>query len=190
MHFVWPFTGREIFQSDILSSIDRWFVGMASSQFGAASLAWPRLTETLLILVLASWFLLLLWRNRKDRLRHLIVLSFVVVTVLSTLLSLKMASAPRYAFAPSVMLVVLALGDVGAGAVGWRRKLPALAFLLVLVVFGFSEYRTSSLLSNIYWPVWREEVRIWRQYPWYRIAIWPQFRSSNWSIELRQDRKQ
>lgn len=177
LQLVWPFTGNTIFDSGVVIALDEWFVAR-----GLFLDSMPRFSELVSALFISGLVTLLAWHYRKDRDRQLIVAAFLLTAVLSTVLSIRMASSPRYVFAPSVMLLVLFAAEFGLKQAR-AMKTSVSMLLLVFVVSGLWEFR-SGVYYNTYWPKWREEVAIWRTQPGYQLQIWPQFRSTRWTMEL------
>lgn len=177
LQLVWPFTGNTVFDSGAVIALDEWFVSK-----GLFLASMPRFSELVSALLISGLVTLLAWHYRKDRDRQLIVAAFLLTAVLSTVLSIRMASSPRYVFAPSVMLLVLFAAEFGLKQAR-AMKISVSVLLLVFMASGLREFR-SGVYYNTYWPKWRDEVAIWRVQPGYRLQIWPQFRSTRWTMEL------
>lgn len=177
LQLVWPFTGNTVFDSGAVIALDEWFVSK-----GLFLASMPRFSELVSALLISGLVTLLAWHYRKDRDRQLIVAAFLLTAVLSTVLSIRMASSPRYVFAPSVMLLVLFAAEFGLEQAR-AMKISVSVLLLVFMASGLREFR-SGVYYNTYWPKWRDEVAIWRVQPGYRLQIWPQFRSTRWTMEL------
>lgn len=177
LQLVWPFVGHTFFESDAVVSLDEWFLGK-----GLYLDSMPRFSELVCVLCISGLVMLIAWHYRKDRERQLIAGAFLLTAVLSTLLSIRMASSPRYVFAPSVMLLVLFTGEHGLKqAMG--MKICVSILLLVFMASSIGNFRRSAYY-NTNWPKWKEEVAIWRTQPGYQLQIWPQFRSTRWTMEL------
>ena len=142
----------------------------------------PLAVANVVIVGLGLFFLYLVLSSLKDGKNQTIFLPFTLVVLLSTLLSLNMASSPRYAFAPSAMLLVILVGESSGGEKAVRRWL-ALAFVVVIALSCFSGFR-----SRIYYspqlPRWQDEVALWRAGSGRPMKIWPQFESKSWQIKL------
>ena len=179
LQVVWPFIGRPVFDSGVVISLDEWFF-----EKGLYLSAMPRFSEVLCTIGILGFVMVLAWYYRKERERQLIAGAFLLTVVLSTLLSIRMASSPRYVFAPSVMLLVLFVGELDL-QMAMVRKMCAVALLAVFIVSGMANFRRG-VYYNTYWPQWTEEVAVWRAQPGYELQIWPQFRNAHWTMELRQ----
>jgi len=177
LQLVWPFIGHTFFESGIVISLDEWFLGKG---FYLGSM--PRFSELICALCICGLVMGIAWYYRKDRDRQLIIGAFLLTVVLSTVLSIRMASSPRYVFAPSVMLLVLFAGEFRLRQ-ATAMKLCVSSLLLIFTVSGMSNFRRS-VYYNTNWPKWKEEVEIWRTQPGYQLLIWPQFRSTRWTMEL------
>lgn len=123
--------------------------------------------------------------NRRSRDHQYLIAAFLTVVLCSTVMSLQMASAPRYAFAPAVMLLTLQLGS-GTGTARFRpqRLLPALFLLLTTVSLLHDIRDPSRLYFRPGLPVWKSEVAAWRRDPSYRPMIWPPFMNRRWNVDL------
>lgn len=177
LQVVWPFVGRTVFESANVLSLDEWFIVR-----GLYLEAMPRVSELVSAIGIIGFVMLLVWHYRKDRDHQMIISAFLLTTVLSTLLSIRMASSPRYVFAPSVMLLVLFSGELDLHC-SMIRKMCAVVLLSVFIVSSGANFRRG-VYYNTYWPKWREEVALWRAQPGYELQIWPQFRSAHWTMEL------
>lgn len=131
---------------------------------------------------LGVYLLYLLFRSMRDGEYLTIYSSFFLVSVLSTLLSINLASSPRYAFAPSVMLLVILVNETFAEERMVSRWL-ALSFVIVITVSSITGFRKHIYYSPDY-PQWQEEVKVWRTDTTRPLKIWPQFKVRSWKVDL------
>jgi len=184
-YFVYPFTSQSFFNLPYVWAFDTWFQSNAMSLLGNIAYGWPRISEVALSLAGAIWFLSIFWRHRADKTKQLITGSFLLYSLLSIVLSVKMASSPRYAFAPSFMLLVLIVSEFSATpAIVWRSRVSAI-YIVGFILFSPLDFRNNVCFDKS-WPRWRNEVALWRQYPAYKIRIWPQHEYNNWSLSLKE----
>jgi hypothetical protein len=137
-------------------------------------------TDSQVITFLAGSILLfiismLLFKRRNDLDVICIIGLLTIIITLSTLLSIQMSGGPRYVYVPSIIIIfflVACLGEVNEFD-GLRST------IIVLIGLSFFcnsyEYRRS-ISETVYsndWLPWKDEVRKWRQYDRYELAIWP-----------------
>lgn len=188
LQFVSPFLGQNLLQKGPSALIDEWFFFKSSSMFGPSAASWPPVMEVLAGTLLVGYFLYLAWKGRTNRDRQLMFGAFLLVVTLSTVLSIRMASSPRYTFAPSVMLMVILVSEFWWPAGARRQRLVPLLLVGTFCTVKLVEFRSTVYYSPLL-PKWREEVMIWRSDSAYRPQIWPQpqFRSTSWEIELHRE---
>jgi hypothetical protein len=76
---------------------------------------------------------------------------------------------PRYAYAPTVLLMLALLGlAAGRSRAAWGARALA-AWIWLVAVAGY----TSILPAFTTGPAWREQVALWRANPAHLMAIWP-----------------
>lgn len=179
LHLLEPFSGGQLYDWRPVVALDEWYI--ARSGGGDAGVL--RLSQMILLTAMTACTLAIFIRDLRKPERMVLPMAFLLVAVLSTLLSLKMSSSPRYAFAPSAMLLVVYINE-GISAVGRRWRICGAAVLLLTVVGMATEFRTR-FIGGPGWPSWREEVMLWRMGQTQSLLIWPQFRSASWDVELR-----
>jgi hypothetical protein len=142
----------------------------------------PIFVGNTVILGLGLFLLYLLFNSLKSGKYLTIFLAFSLLVLLSTLLSISMASAPRYAFAPSAMLLVILVCESSCENNTVTRWL-ALAFVAVISVSCITGFRSRIFYSPDL-PRWQAEVALWRADPGKPLKIWPQFESRSCQINL------
>jgi len=116
-------------------------------------------------------------RKSHDPDYQYIAAAFVLVFILSSLLSLNMSAGPRYTFAPNVMLVFFLTAIWSDNRLNLSRKM-ILAFSLIVHAVGYRY--TMDIAYNDDWPKWSTEVQQWRINPSYVLKIWP----PGWGVTL------
>lgn len=82
--------------------------------------------------------------------------------------------AERYFYAPSFMLVVLAIAFAAADGVARSRRVVAGALAVSAILFGTLDFRaTLAPYVSGKWPAWRDEVAAWRADPERPVRAWP-----------------
>ncbi len=142
---------------------------------------WVPLGCILIVTICLMLFLLVLFfRRRSEGEMVIIFLSFFSVAIFSTLLSFNMASASRYAFAPSVMTLVVLVDEA------FKRKQDVSRWLATFFIFLIALSCLAGFRSRIFYsselPRWREEVAAWRLDNSKPLKIWPQFRFRTWQV--------
>jgi hypothetical protein len=135
-------------------------------------------------------FVLVMFINTmRDRKKRIIVYSFFIVSILSTLLSIRMMSGPRYGFMPNVLIAMVTLSQIDFKAASrWIRARSVICIVLVVasLIVGAVEYKYRMLkYSNEDWPEWREEVKLWEKDPRRPIHIWP----PPWAVRIPAETK-
>lgn len=128
------------------------------------------------------FFLYLFINCLRDSKYLIIFLSFLLVASLSTVLSLDMASGPRYAFAPSFMLLVILVSEAFKEQTTLSRCL-AIVCVIITSLSCFTGFRSRIYYSTEY-PRWREEVNSWRVDSGRPLIIWPVDKGKTWRINL------
>jgi len=123
-----------------------------------------------------------------DRKKRVIVYSFFIVSILSTLLSIKMVSGPRYGFMPNILIAIIILSQINfKNPSVWIKVKSGICLLLIVtsLVVGAVEYKFRLIkYSNANWPKWRQEVARWEKNPTHPLRIWP----PNWAFRLPAER--
>ena len=88
------------------------------------------------------------------------------------------SNAQRYFYAPNVFWLMLLLfnitpvTDATTGALARVCAIACSAFLLIALAQSLFIYR-SSVRYDASWPVWRDEVALWRADPAHVLLVWP-----------------
>lgn len=134
-----------------------------------------------LLLVCSIW---ILWQARAAAALRVLALALLSVALLSLLASVGMAGGQRYAYASSVLLLLIVLGALRQpGGAGTRRVVLGLLLLSL-----FSQASMYPMLSERYfhpsWPSWRAALREWRDASPAAdgVVIWPV--SAGWRAPL------
>jgi len=184
-NFVQPFFSTNLFLTSPVLSIDWWFFEFGKAVLGEPTFDWPRFSEIVSCGGMLAWFMAVAWRNRECRQCLLLIIAFASVLLFSTLFSVKLANGPRYAFAPSFMLLALLCGHVTTDLFFGYLRGSTLAILLLVFTLKPLDFRNSHCLDYS-WPKWRDELVLWRKDPGYSIRIWPQWsgREKKWDLSL------
>jgi hypothetical protein len=183
MHFFLPFFDPEWLQRDGVLNFDLRFLEFSTALAGEDNPLWSRvsvlLTVGLMILLLVTLFMKL----RKEPMAQEIVASFLLVSILSTVSSLRMASAPRYLFAPGIMLLTLLLyAACREGLPAWWGRTVLLLLGIAILGNGIAYRSKLERYANPAWPKWRDELRLWRGNSSYEPRIWPL--AKEWVVKL------
>lgn len=169
--------------SDAVVNFDLRFLQLTQDLAGAHPLKFYRMS----VLIVEGLFLLLLlvlfYRQRLDRSSQYTLLSYLLVVTLSTVSSLFMESAPRYALAPSCMLLTIMVGSTLSGRAGGHiLNLITGMTIVAIFIISCSSYRgriNKYFLPNV---PWYTEVAQWRNDRSYKPRIWP----GGWDVELKR----
>jgi hypothetical protein len=150
-------------------------------------------TESQVITFLVGSIVLLLLlvlfiKARKNLDVKCIIVLLMVIIPMSTLFSVQMSSGPRYTYVPSIVMVFFLVSLLK----NWEltRFAHSIACLLLLfsLILNSLEYQRS-VAETAYskdWLPWKDEVRKWRQYNNYDLAIWP----PPWRMSLKKDKNE
>lgn len=173
--FAEPFLGHAPFEHPVGLAIGRFINGFAAKLFGASPFTWELEAAATLaglcIFLFMGGLFCLKFREREYR---YVICAFLLVWVLSTILSLNMSAGPRYTFAPNAMLIVFAVSLWNDARLKAAAKVVKILVFFSLIVH-LAEFQ-NSMLNLAYdenWPQWKNEVRLWRTVPGYRPRIWP-----------------
>lgn len=133
-----------------------------------------------LAMLLVCYFSYLLVKNLLDQQVRRLVMAFLLLTLPSVLLSQYMASSPRAAFAPVIILLLLLIHEVSNIRLNHVTRGVAIVVLSLMLLSGLMSHR-----SRVYYapglPQWKDEVRTWRLDKSHALAIWPE-RDSKWDF--------
>lgn len=125
-------------------------------------------------------------KNSYVKTLQLLIFSFLIVFVSSTIFSIDLMGGPRYTFTPSIMLLVILFSEYQS-QIGYRKVTAAL-FIITLITCNSFEYR--SKMEYAYsddWPKWADEVKLWRHDNKYPLRIWPAHPGeAEWKMKLKQ----
>jgi hypothetical protein len=181
-HFIEPFVSLSIFDTNIAQNLDATLfpllVKVVPEQFAHAS------AMGIAILV-AGGTASVLFSNRRDLHHQLTALSYLTIIVMSTLLSLQMASSPRYAFAPAIITLALFIASIPPAHPPYFLRAVAGIIVTSALVSSLHDFRKP---IRIYYspdfPQWKDEVAAWRLEPRQELAIWPRFDDIQWHVTL------
>ncbi|HZV83131.1 MAG TPA: hypothetical protein VFF53_13285 [Geobacteraceae bacterium] len=182
-NLVYPFTSQSFFDLPALFALDRKIVLTLINVVGKSDYNWPRPSEVVLSVVAGICVVSEMWRRRKNSEMLLITGAFIIVTLLSTVLSINMVSSPRYALAPSFMLLTLLIGELQLS--GGFVKVVCLLMLGLFLLLSPLDYKNNVCFDPRF-PKWREELNLWRNDPSHKIRIWPQHETNHWEMELKR----
>ena len=183
MHFLVPFLGLDWLQRDVVLNFDLRFIDFSTALAGDYNPYWSRVSVLLTAAVMVVLFVALIIKLRKERMVQEMTASFLLVSVLSTVSSLRMASGSRYLLAPSAILWTLLLyAACKEGFSKWGRGIAHL-ILGIAIVGNAMTYRPKlERYANPDWPKWRDELLIWRGNSAYEPRIWPL--AKEWVVKL------
>lgn len=153
-----------------------------------------------IIIVISSLLAFILIRffskNFSPKEKQIFLGSFLLVSILSLFASLSMSGGLRYAYAPSVMLMIMVMCNIqfDKNIFNSFRSIIALTLLSISIMVGIMEYkfRTTKYI-NYTWPKWEEEIKKWEKDKSYKLKIWPQYEKGKdlawedmkWELELK-----
>ena len=103
-------------------------------------------------------YTLLVYRNRKNDLYLIPLLSMMIVGLFSTLGSLHMAGGPRYAYVPTCILMMVLLSDL----FNLKQRIQYIASfaLIICLTLYIIDYRKSMVsVYNSTYPKWKDELK-------------------------------
>jgi len=174
-----PFYERYIFSSPFGVALEISFRKALSTITGPAIYS-PRynfyLLEMILGLATVLYLFILAYKKIKQLDTQLLAISILLVTVVSTYFSVNGSGGPRYSFAPSIMIMLLAVSAVNDKSI--PKVLGYIAIILVTLSLTTSlKYYRSNMMGGVAydasWPKWKEEIKVWKTDHNYPIRIWP-----------------
>lgn len=135
--------------------------------------------------LVAVCFLFLSIKNRKSKEQLLLTFSFILMAVLSSLGSLKMEGSPRYGFIPTFILMMILMKEfeVWIKSKNLLNDVGAAFFVFSLslnIVFYHSRMED---VRNPSYPIWTEEIKIWRKDNSYAPKIHPSY-ENYWYVNM------
>lgn len=174
-----PFYERYIFLSQFGESLETSFRKALSTIIGP-SIYSPQynfyLPEMALGLLTIFYLFVLAYRKIKQLDTQLIAISIFLVTVVSTYFSVNSSGGPRYAFAPSIMIMLLVVSAVNDESIPKFLSYIAIILVTLSLTTSLKHYRsnmTGGVAYDASWPKWKDEIKIWKTDNSYPIRIWP-----------------
>lgn len=183
LNFFDPFALAQWLNWEPVLRFDEHFLPLTRALADGQQLHFFRVSVMMIESFIVAFFLWLFYSNRNHRGYRYLLLSYLLVTVLSTVSSLRMESAPRYVLAPSCMLLTALVGTFSASLQQsrWQQWGTRLMFAMILLItaLNFRPKINRYFTPDISWP---DEVSRWRSNTGYSPRIWP----PGWAVELRR----
>ena len=174
-----PFYERYIFSSPFGEALEISFRKVLSLITGPAIYS-PRYNFYILEMVMGLSTILYLFILAYKKIRQLdtqlIAISILLVTVVSTCFSVNSSGGPRYAFAPSIMIMLLVVSAVTDKTISKALRYCAIILVTLSLTVSLKHYRSNMMGGVAYdatWPKWKEEVKVWKTDHNYPLRIWP-----------------
>jgi hypothetical protein len=136
-----------------------------------------------ILIVLELYMSYLLIKSFFFRQTQLPGIAFILLTIPAILLSERMYSSPRGAFAPAIILTVLMIYECGNTRNRLFSRVVAMSALSAVMLFGLLMHDMKGYCSD-YLPVWKNEVLLWRQDKSHLLRIHPRYEFNSWNIKL------
>ncbi len=123
-------------------------------------------------------YIYLLLANRKNVERFILLISFMIVAVFSTLGSLQMQGAPRYSYLPTCMLIILISSEafeLKKEEIKFKPVLMALIFSGSLILSAISYKYRMQYVYTADLPKWKDEMAKYRSDTLYKPKIHPDY---------------
>jgi hypothetical protein len=123
----------------------------------------------------------IMFRNRKNDLYLIPLLSMIIVGLFSTLGSLHMAGGPRYAYVPTCILMMVLLSDL----FNLKQRIQYIASLALIICLTLYiiDYRKSMVsVYNSTYPKWKDELKKHEVDSTYNPHIHPAM--DQWQVKL------
>ena len=142
-------------------------------------------------LVAESGIFWLLSRRLSSSERLIFLGGYFLIIILSIIGSIgdkqaliNTGSGQRYFLIPNIILLFLVLANID-----FQKEKVSSGLYVILLAFslylGMRIYQETSFASRS-WPVWKEQVHMWREHPEHELEIWP---PPNWKVTLRKYEK-
>ncbi|MBT4732337.1 hypothetical protein HOB87_10265 [Candidatus Woesearchaeota archaeon] len=146
-----------------------------------------------------SFFMFIYYQFKRASLdsKLFFILPFFYLSIVMSLLSLKGVGGFRYSYITGFILLFYLYNQLSFVKTEYGKRY--LRYILMFsIIIGMLEYypRMISYTSNN-WPIWKEEVGLWRVDDSYNPRIWPSIKKSNglwpermsiWYIDLNKPR--
>ena len=166
--FVWPFIG------EVRNS------GFDNSTNTALNI--------IVLILFIIYFLFALFNGCKIHTIQYIAATFAIVVILSVALSVKSTPLPtgdRYTLLPSYCLFMLIYHSALNKLRFMYFRYASVILLSIIAVHTIHNYRSSmASFTDPTWPVWKDEVMIWKNNHTHEIRIWPQWDGGRWTVKL------
>ncbi|MGB4890063.1 MAG: hypothetical protein WBP09_00170, partial [Propionicimonas sp.] len=161
-----------------------WFTGwLTTNVAGAVLYRYPGPSALVAAGILLTLGLLVLGTHRSPML--LVSLSaFIWLSMLSSWFSLRGTSGPRYAYAPTIALVVALLAVVSRAIEPRAARLVAGLMVGAILAGGILTYFRPDPSISPAFPVWAEEVSRFRAGETDELLLWPQWEERSWSVRV------
>jgi hypothetical protein len=118
----------------------------------------------------------LAYRKIRQLDTQLLVISILLVTAVSTYFSVNSSGGPRYAFAPSIMIMLLVVSAATDKTIPKAMRYVATVLVVLSLTTSLMHYRSNMTGGVAYdpsWPKWHDELTAWRTDHTFPLGIWP-----------------
>ncbi|HEX7413048.1 MAG TPA: hypothetical protein VF411_03300 [Bacteroidia bacterium] len=129
----------------------------------------------LFAIVMATYYIYLLIKTRKDNDYLISLLSLLIVGSFSTLGSLNMGGSPRYTYIPTCIYMIVIISEVFDRKIN-QKKHTYFATTILIISLAVNLYYYLPTMETVYspnFPKWADEVAKWRADSTYALRIHP-----------------
>lgn len=172
MQFIWPYTGY-LRKEDLL-------LIMKSPLSSAFSMVY--LTSAIFVIIAICVVIYSMIQQKTIKNYESLFVSFALLFVFSNLFAVHLAYSQRYAFVPSIILLIIMLEQSYIVTINFTRVL-AILFVVIAFVSNTKQLETLDFMSTIA-PNWQKEIQFWRLDCSYKPKVWPYRPDWEWEVDL------
>jgi hypothetical protein len=132
-------------------------------------------------ILIATFFIYLVIKNRNKDDYMILFMSFIIVSVCSTLGSLDMSGANRYSYIPTCLIILIMVSEIIATKNQYITRYVSIVLLVFVLMINARYYFRSGYCGYLpSFPKWKVEVAKWRANPNYN----PQIHPNGWKVKL------
>ncbi len=116
----------------------------------------------------------------------MLYISFALLVVFSNVFAVHMAYAQRYAFVPSIVILII-MFEQCYNASNTFIRIIAILFVIITFVSNTRQLEKLDFMSTIA-PDWQKEIEHWRFDHSYKPKVWPYRPGCEWEIDLARSK--
>lgn len=176
MQFIWPFIGylrKELLLPIIKSPL-------------TSVLSMVYLISAIFVIISICIIVYSMMRQGTIYRHQMLYISFALLVVFSNVFAVHMAYAQRYAFVPSIVILII-MFEQCYNASNTFIRIIAILFVIITFVSNTRQLEKLDFMSTIA-PDWQKEIEHWRFDHSYKPKVWPYRPGCEWEIDLARSK--